>query len=67
MGAWFSRQQSPSSELDVTFVSLGMVVLDELRFPREKPLSDVMGGSASYSIGLQPDAPRVDGMLIRTL
>jgi hypothetical protein len=38
----------------VTFVSLGMVVLDELRFPGKRPLSDVMGGSASYGIGLQP-------------
>ncbi len=54
MSAWFSRQQSPS-ESDVTFVSLGMVVLDELRLPGKKLLSDVMGGSASYGIGLQPD------------
>ncbi|KUJ11849.1 pfkB family kinase [Mollisia scopiformis] len=46
MGSWFSGPQAP--DVVVTFVSLGMVVLDELRFPGKKLISDVMGGSASY-------------------
>jgi len=33
---------------DVMFVSLGMVILDELRFPGKAPLLDVMGGSGAY-------------------
>ncbi|KAL2064560.1 hypothetical protein VTL71DRAFT_3697 [Oculimacula yallundae] len=33
----------------VDFVSLGMVVLDELRFPSKAPLLDVMGGSGTYA------------------
>lgn len=30
------------------FVSLGMVVLDELRFPTRETLHDVVGGSGAY-------------------
>ncbi|KAF2096536.1 pfkB family kinase [Rhizodiscina lignyota] len=33
----------------VLFVSLGMVVLDELRFPSSPPAKDVVGGSGAYS------------------
>lgn len=32
-----------------TFVSLGMVVLDELRFPNAPTMYDVVGGSGAYS------------------
>jgi hypothetical protein len=35
---------------DVVFVSLGMVVLDELRFPGREPLYDIIGGSGAYGI-----------------
>lgn len=31
------------------FVSLGMVVLDELRFPKSPTMYDVAGGSGAYS------------------
>ncbi|KAJ8132128.1 hypothetical protein O1611_g1495 [Lasiodiplodia mahajangana] len=31
------------------FVSLGMVILDELRFPRREPVIDVPGGSGLYA------------------
>jgi len=51
MGGWFSREQWHS---DVTFVSLGMVVLDELRFPGKAPLLDVIGGSGAYSTIINP-------------
>lgn len=34
---------------DIIFVSLGMVVLDELRFPDGQVLHNVGGGSALYS------------------
>ena len=47
MASWFSREPWPS---DVTFVSLGMVVLDELRFPGNAPLLDVMGGSRAFGM-----------------
>lgn len=33
----------------ITSVSLGMIVLDELRFPGREPLYDVPGGSGLYS------------------
>ncbi|KAH8897544.1 carbohydrate/purine kinase [Thozetella sp. PMI_491] len=33
-----------------SFVSLGMVVLDELRFPNAPTLHDVVGGSGAYSV-----------------
>ncbi len=34
---------------DPVFVSLGMAVLDELRFANGKVLEDVLGGSCIYS------------------
>lgn len=49
MSSQLSDLQSPG--LGVKFGSLGMVVLDELRFPRKGPLLDVMGGSGSYGMG----------------
>jgi len=33
----------------IIIVSLGMIVLDELRFPGREPLYDVPGGSGLYS------------------
>ncbi len=32
----------------ISFVSLGLVVLDEIRLSNEKPLTDVVGGSGAY-------------------
>lgn len=34
----------------ITFVSLGMAVLDELRFSGRRPLTDVLGGSGAYGM-----------------
>ena len=34
----------------ISFVSLGMVVLDELRFHGQRPLTDVVGGSGAYGM-----------------
>ncbi|KAF5859116.1 hypothetical protein ETB97_003304 [Aspergillus alliaceus] len=34
---------------DILFVSLGLVVLDEIRFPNREPLTDVLGGSGAYA------------------
>jgi len=51
MSSWLSGEQQCS---DVTFVSLGMVVLDELRYPGKAPLLDVMGGSGAYSTAINP-------------
>lgn len=47
MGGWFSRHQHDAA---VDFVSFGMVVLDELRFPGKPPLLDIMGGSGAYGM-----------------
>lgn len=35
--------------METKFVSLGMVVLDELRFPDAPTMYDVAGGSGAYS------------------
>lgn len=39
----------PTTVVSINFVSLGMVVLDELRFPNGQTLYDVPGGSGLYS------------------
>lgn len=33
---------------DISFVSFGLVVLDEIRFANRKPLINVLGGSGAY-------------------
>ncbi|GIK03397.1 hypothetical protein Aspvir_007466 [Aspergillus viridinutans] len=33
----------------ISFTSLGLVVLDEIRFPNQEPLLDVLGGSGAYA------------------
>lgn len=35
-------------EQDISFVSLGLVVLDEIRIPTREPLTYILGGSGSY-------------------
>ncbi|KAJ5958698.1 uncharacterized protein N7479_005848 [Penicillium vulpinum] len=32
----------------ISFASFGLVVLDEIRFPKRKPLTNVLGGSGAY-------------------
>ncbi|KAJ6043808.1 hypothetical protein N7499_006226 [Penicillium canescens] len=34
---------------DISFASFGLVVLDEIRFPNRKPLTNVLGGSGAYA------------------
>ncbi|KAL4923964.1 pfkB family carbohydrate kinase superfamily [Aspergillus undulatus] len=34
---------------NISFTSLGLVVLDEIRFPSREPLTDVLGGSGAYA------------------
>lgn len=41
-------------ERSPAFVSLGMVVLDELQFPSRETLYDVPGGSGAYSRSRKP-------------
>lgn len=38
-----------NGHVPIRFVSLGMVILDELRLPGGRVLYDVLGGSCSYS------------------
>lgn len=33
---------------EISFVSLGMVVLDEIRLSGQDPLTDIVGGSGAY-------------------
>jgi hypothetical protein len=43
----------------ISFTSLGLVVLDEIRFPNQEPLLDILGGSGAYGWsypGVQPIA-----------
>lgn len=35
-------------EANISFTSLGLVVLDEIRFPNRTPLTDILGGSGTY-------------------
>ncbi|KAF2832401.1 putative PfkB family kinase [Ophiobolus disseminans] len=46
MTAWLSGKELNTS---VEFVSLGMVVIDEIRLPSRPPIIDVAGGSGSFS------------------
>jgi hypothetical protein len=43
---------------NISFVSLGLVVLDEIRFPNQEPLINVVGGSGAY--GRFPCGPLLD-------
>lgn len=45
-----SAQAESSSEPGPDFVSLGMVVLDELQFPNRSWLTNVPGGSGLYGV-----------------
>lgn len=33
---------------EVSFVSFGTAILDEIRFPGQKPLTNILGGSGAY-------------------
>lgn len=48
MDHWISP---PNTEITVFSVSLGMVVIDEIRLPSRAPMIDVAGGSAIYGTG----------------
>lgn len=52
---------------DISCVSLGMLIIDEIRVPGKAPLSDVIGGSATFAtLGLRlftPNASKV-GFLV---
>lgn len=32
----------------IFFTSMGLVILDEIRFPNKDPLTNVLGGSGTY-------------------
>ncbi|KAH1488071.1 hypothetical protein LV164_000014 [Aspergillus fumigatus] len=55
----------------ISFTSLGLVVLDEIRFPSQEPLLDVLGGSGTYAtlgarLFLRPPLSRTLGWMIHT-
>jgi hypothetical protein len=44
---------------DISCVSLGMLIIDEIRMPGRAPLIDVIGGSATFvTLGLRLFAPK---------
>jgi hypothetical protein len=49
MGQYWSQLFSHGSPI---FVSLGMIVLDEVHFPQDKSLYDVPGGSGLYGLAV---------------
>ncbi|KAG2027051.1 hypothetical protein GB937_000787 [Aspergillus fischeri] len=55
----------------ISFTSLGLVVLDEIRFPNQEPLLDILGGSGAYAtlgarLFLRPPLSRTLGWMIHT-
>ncbi|RHZ43557.1 pfkB family carbohydrate kinase superfamily [Aspergillus thermomutatus] len=58
-------------EPSISFVSLGLVVLDEIRFPNQELLTDVLGGSGAYAtlgarLFLRPPLSHTLGWMIHT-
>ncbi|KAL5046911.1 hypothetical protein BDW71DRAFT_61623 [Aspergillus fruticulosus] len=49
MSPWLSDREAHDEELTISFTSLGLLVLDEIRFPGQQPLTDVLGGSGAYA------------------
>ncbi|KAF2498728.1 pfkB family kinase [Lophium mytilinum] len=49
MDQCFSRTRGQEEECTPVFTSLGMIVLDEIRFPGKAPISNVIGGSGAYT------------------
>jgi hypothetical protein len=47
MGNFFSQLRA---DFEVVSVSLGMVVIDEIRLPSSPPFVDVAGGSGCYGV-----------------
>ncbi|KAF4182917.1 hypothetical protein CNMCM7927_009459 [Aspergillus lentulus] len=55
----------------ISFTSLGLVVLDEIRFPNQEPLLDILGGSGAYAtlgarLFLRPPLSHTLGWMIHT-
>ena len=51
MSSYISRIASATTseeEQQCLFVTLGMLVLDEIHFPTQDPIKDVIGGSGAY-------------------
>ncbi|KAL4908999.1 hypothetical protein BDW74DRAFT_145757 [Aspergillus multicolor] len=46
----FSGHEDYDPEPSISFTSLGLLVLDEIRFPGHVPLTDVLGGSGVYGV-----------------
>lgn len=40
--------QTDTDDQPFCFASLGLVVIDEIRFPNQQPLENVLGGSGAY-------------------
>jgi hypothetical protein len=43
-----SDSEAYDEQPSISFTSLGLLVLDEIRLPRQEPLTDVLGGSGAY-------------------
>ncbi|KAL4817518.1 putative PfkB family kinase [Aspergillus spinulosporus] len=49
MSIVLSDSEANDEKPNISFTSLGLLVLDEIRFPGQDPLTDVLGGSGAYA------------------
>ncbi|KAL5001880.1 Ribokinase-like protein [Aspergillus recurvatus] len=49
MSPVLSDREAHDEEPIISFTSLGLLVLDEIRFPGQQPLTDILGGSGAYA------------------
>ncbi|KAL4769517.1 Ribokinase-like protein [Aspergillus nidulans var. acristatus] len=49
MSPVLSDSEAYDEQPSISFTSLGLLVLDEIRLPRQEPLTDVLGGSGAYA------------------
>lgn len=48
MNPVLSNNEAYDEKPCISFTSLGLLVLDEIRLPGQEPLTDVLGGSGAY-------------------
>jgi hypothetical protein len=48
MNPVLSDSEAYDEKPSISFTSLGLLVLDEIRLPGQEPLTDILGGSGAY-------------------
>ncbi|KAL4734870.1 putative PfkB family kinase [Aspergillus similis] len=49
MRSVLSDSEAYDEKPNISFTSLGLLVLDEIRFPGQEPMTDILGGSGAYA------------------